>query len=87
MRRDCIGELIQIDGSDHRWSEDWTGPCALLVFIDDATSTLMELLLVKELRLAGISEMEAANDFLPVFTDRYNAKFANPAVTFMSNND
>ncbi len=42
-RRECFGELIQIDGSDHRWFEDRAGPCTLLVFIDDATSMLMEL--------------------------------------------
>jgi transposase len=41
LRRECFGELIQIDGSDHRWFEDRAGPCSLLVFIDDATSTLM----------------------------------------------
>jgi hypothetical protein len=43
LRRECFGELIQIDGSDHRWFEDRADPCTLLVFIDDATSTLMEL--------------------------------------------
>ncbi|ASP23286.1 winged helix-turn helix (plasmid) [Antarctobacter heliothermus] len=43
LRRECYGELIQIDGSDHRWFEDRGDPCTLLVFIDDATSTLMEL--------------------------------------------
>jgi len=43
LRRECYGELIQIDGSDHRWFEDRGPPCTLLVFIDDATSTLMEL--------------------------------------------
>lgn len=43
LRRECYGELIQIDGSDHRWFEDRGAPCTLLVFIDDATSTLMEL--------------------------------------------
>lgn len=158
-RRECFGELIQIDGSDHRWFEDRGPPCTLLVFIDDATSMLMELRfvtsestfsyfgalesyllkhgrpvafysdkhtvfrvakpsqhmtgmtqfgralaelnieilcanssqakgrveranrtlqdrLVKELRLAGISDMDAANAFLPSFTDRFNAKFA-----------
>ena len=32
--------------------------------------------LVKELRLAGISDMEAANAFLTAFIERYNAKFA-----------
>lgn len=42
-RRDCVGELIQIDGSDHRWFEDRAPACTLLVFIDDATSRLMHL--------------------------------------------
>jgi transposase len=42
-RRACLGELIQIDGSDHAWFEDRAPPCTLLVFIDDATSRLMEL--------------------------------------------
>lgn len=42
-RRDCYGELIQIDGSDHHWFEDRSERCTLLVFIDDATSKLMEL--------------------------------------------
>ncbi|SEQ84421.1 Winged helix-turn helix [Loktanella sp. DSM 29012] len=42
-RRECFGELIQIDGADHRWFEDRADPCTLLVFIDDATSMLMEL--------------------------------------------
>jgi hypothetical protein len=41
-RREHVGELIQIDGSDHRWFEDRATPCTLLVFIDDATSRLME---------------------------------------------
>jgi biotin operon repressor len=160
LRRERMGELIQIDGSDHRWFEDRADPCTLLVFIDDATSTLMELRfvksesafsyfaalesyllmhgrpvafysdkhsvfrvskedakggagmtqfgralselnieilcanssqakgrveranrtlqdrLVKELRLAGISDMEAGNAFLEGFKARYNDKFA-----------
>lgn len=160
LRRECVGELIQIDGSDHRWFEDRASPCTLLVFIDDATSTLMELRfvksestfsyfealesylhkhgrpvafysdkhtvfrvaredarggaritqfgralselnieilcanssqakgrveranrtlqdrLVKELRLAGISDMEAGNTYLQGFRDRYDARFA-----------
>jgi hypothetical protein len=42
-RRSCLGELIQIDGSDHRWFEDRAPACTLLVFIDDATSRLMTL--------------------------------------------
>jgi hypothetical protein len=42
-RRSCLGELIQIDGSDHRWFEDRAPACTLLVFIDDATGRLMTL--------------------------------------------
>jgi len=42
-RRACVGELVQIDGSDHRWFEDRAPACTLLVFVDDATSRLMAL--------------------------------------------
>lgn len=43
LRRESYGELIQIDGSEHRWFEDRGESCTLLVFIDDATSKLMQL--------------------------------------------
>jgi len=159
-RRDCLGELIQIDGSTHWWFEDRGPKTSLLVFIDDATSRLMQLTmvptesafaymqatrayieahgkpvafysdkhsvfrvhaasakrsdgmsqfgrvldalnieiicansapangrvervhqtlqdrLVKELRLAGISDIEAANAFLPAFMTKHNDRFA-----------
>src|SRR3954469_11915490 len=158
-RRDCLGELVQIDGCEHPWFEDRGPPCTLLVFVDDATSRLMHLRfvpsesafaymaatreyveahgkpvafysdkhgvfrvnhpdaagdgvtqfgralaeltiaiicanspqakgrverahetlqdrLVKELRLAGIDTVEAANAFLPAFVADYNARFA-----------
>jgi transposase len=162
QRRESYGELIQIDVSDHRWFEQRGEPCTLLVFIDDATSKLMQLRfvpsestdsyfealhgylgahgcpvafysdkhtvfrvnkpdakggsgmtqfgralaelnveilcanssqakgrveranrtlqdrLVKELRLAGICDMEAGNAFLPKFVERFNEKFALP---------
>lgn len=42
-RREFYGELIQIDGSYHRWFEDRGPKCCLLVFIDDATSKIMKL--------------------------------------------
>src|SRR3984893_7979756 len=42
-RRACLGELVQIDGSDHRWFEDRAPACTLLVYVDDATSRLMAL--------------------------------------------
>ena len=159
-RRDCLGELVQIDGSEHHWFEQRGPKCTLLVYIDDATGRLMELRfvesestfdyfhttrrylerhgkpvafysdkhsvfrvnqsgattgngltqfgralhdlnidilyanssqakgrvermnktlqdrLVKELRLEGIDNLDAANAFLPGFVERFNAKFA-----------
>jgi transposase len=159
-RRARFGELIQVDGSHHDWLEGRGLRCALIVFIDDATSRLTGLLfgeaettrgylellrshilahgvplalysdrhgifrvnakevesgdgltelgrvvgrlgieqicattpqakgrveranqtlqdrLVKEMRLAGISDMAAAQAFLPGFMARYNAQFA-----------
>ena len=160
LRREALGELVQIDGSEHRWFEDRAEPCTLLVFIDDATGRLMQLRfvpsesaftyfealkgylethgcpiafysdrhsifrvprkdakggqgmtqfgralaelnieilcasssqakgrvervnrtlqdrLVKELRMAGVSSIEAGNAFLPGFIARFNARFA-----------
>ena len=160
-RRACFGELVQIDGSDHTWFEDRGPRCTLIVFIDDATGRLGELLfvpvetfyayceasrhyferfgkpvafytdkhgifhvnhpsalglgkgltqferamqeldiqimcanspqakgrieranktlqdrLVKELRLRGISSMQAANEYMPEFREDYNRRFA-----------
>jgi hypothetical protein len=42
-RRECLGELIQIDGSEHAWFEARGETCTLLAFVDDATSRLMQL--------------------------------------------
>ena len=42
-RRDCLGELVQIDGSEHAWFENRGPTCTLLAFVDDATSRLMLL--------------------------------------------
>src|SRR5258708_1841034 len=162
-RREHIGELVQIDGSEHRWFEERAASCTVLVFVDDATSRLMELRfvasestfsyfealkaylrrhgkpvafysdkhsifrvsnenaasgngmtqfgralselnieilcanprqpngrverahhtlqdrLVKELRLAGISTIDAPNPLLPTFLPHYNGRFAKPA--------
>jgi hypothetical protein len=158
-RRDCLGELIQIDGCQHWWFEGRGPQCTLLVFIDDASGRLMQLRfvpsesafayflatrgyieqhgkpiafysdkhtvfrnnsrdrvgesmtqygralhelnidilcanvpeakgrverahktlqdrLVKELRLAGVSDMEAANAFVPAFIADFNRRFA-----------
>src|SRR5207244_370892 len=42
-RRACLGELVQLDGSEHAWFEDRGPVCTLLVYVADATSRLMEL--------------------------------------------
>ena len=41
QRRPCVGELVQLDGSDHDWFEGRAPKCVLLVFIDDATSRIL----------------------------------------------
>ena len=42
-RRDCLGEMVQIDGSHHWWFEIRGPKCTLLVFIDDATGKVLHL--------------------------------------------
>ena len=46
-RRSCFGELVQIDGSSYDWFEGRAPKCCLLVFIDDATGKLVQLLFVE----------------------------------------
>ena len=41
-RRSCVGELIQLDGSPHKWFEERNDPCTLIAYIDDATSRIMD---------------------------------------------
>lgn len=62
-RRDCLGELIQIDGSHHDWFEGRSEKCCLLVYIDDATGRLMNL---------RFSETESAFDYMVATRDYIN---------------
>ncbi len=62
LRRERCGELIQIDGSEHRWFEDRADPCTLLVFIDDATGRLMQLRFVAS--ESAFSYFEALEGYL-----------------------
>lgn len=64
-RRACLGELIQVDGSEHYWFEDRGPPCTLLVFIDDATSQLMHLRFVKS--ESAFSYFEAMKGYLRAY--------------------
>jgi len=38
-RRECFGELVQFDGSHHKWFEGRGPSCCLMTLIDDATNT------------------------------------------------
>ena len=40
-RRQCLGELVQIDGSHHDWFENRSAKCCLIAFIDDATGRVL----------------------------------------------
>ncbi|PSU45423.1 ISNCY family transposase [Photobacterium frigidiphilum] len=62
-RRDCLGELIQIDGSHHDWFEGRSNKCCLLVYIDDATGRLMNL---------RFSETESAFDYMAATREYIN---------------
>jgi hypothetical protein len=61
-RRACFGELVQIDGSPHDWFEGRAAECSLLVFIDDATGKLGELLFVEN--ESFFSYCRATEDYL-----------------------
>ena len=67
-RRACLGELVQIDGSEHAWFEDRGPVCTLLVYVDDATSRLMEL---------AFAEVESTFDYFRA-TRRYLERHGKP---------
>lgn len=84
-RRDCRGELIQVDGSKHWWFEDRGPQCTLLVYIDDATSELMHLEMVES--ESTFSYMRATRSYIerhgkPValYSDKHSA-FRNNMAT------
>lgn len=41
--RSCMGELTQLDGSDHDWFEGRAPRCVLIAYIDDATSQILHM--------------------------------------------
>lgn len=41
-RRQCVGMLVQVDGSEHAWFEERGPRCTLIVFVDDATGRIMK---------------------------------------------
>lgn len=71
-RRDCFGELIQIDGSHHDWFEGRADKCCLLVYIDDATGRLLHL---------RFGETESAFDYMAA-TRQYINKHGKPVAFY-----
>ena len=73
-RKECMGELIQLDGSPHKWFEDRASECTLLAFIDDATSALMYMEFANEdtlsLMKATISYIKAHGLPIELYVDR-----------------
>lgn len=59
LRRECYGELVQIDGSDHRWFVDRDAPCTLIVAVDDATGVIQKMRFVPSESTLAYFEMLA----------------------------
>ncbi|MFY9350401.1 MAG: ISNCY family transposase [Sphingobium sp.] len=84
-RRDCRGELIQVDGSKHWWFEGRGPQCTLLVYIDDATSELMHLKMVESENT--FAYMDATREYIErhgkpiaLYSDKYSV-FRNPVAS------
>ncbi len=71
-RRECLGELVQIDGCEHAWFEERGTVCSLLVYVDDATGRLMELRFV---------EVESAFDYF-ASTRAYIGRHGKPVAFY-----
>lgn len=85
QRRECRGELVQLDGSVHDWFEGRGPKCTLLVYIDDATSELLHLEFVPS--ESTFSLMSATRNYvelhgrpLALYTDKHGV-FRNNART------
>jgi transposase len=61
-RKAHLGELVQFDGSPHKWFEDRAQSCTLLAFIDDASSKILWLEFVYE--EATVPIMKATKSYL-----------------------
>lgn len=64
-RRDCPGELVQIDGCEHWWFEERGPQCTLLVYVDDATSRLMHLAFVPS--ESALAYLQATRDYIAAY--------------------
>lgn len=54
-RRRCLGELVQLDGSDHAWFGPDRPKCTLMVMIDDATNQTLARFFAAETTTAAMT--------------------------------
>ena len=81
-RRPRMGELVQIDGTPHDWFEGRSAKCSLIVFIDDATSTLLDLQFYPTEGTQGYMEglrrcMKAYGRPVSLYSDRHSSLTVN----------
>ncbi len=75
-RRECVGDLVQIDGSPHDWFEGRGPACTLIVYVDDATTRLLATgFFAKETTEAYMrttrAHLEAHGRPVAYYSDRY----------------
>src|ERR1019366_10176308 len=61
-RREHIGELIQIDGSEHRWFEDRAAACTLLVFVGHRAGAMLAMRYADEAVIVTNPEVSSVRD-------------------------
>ena len=71
-RRARFGELVQIDGSPYAWFEARAPACTLLVFVDDATGRVGELL---------FTEAESTFSYFEA-TEQYLRRYGKPEALY-----
>src|SRR5258708_11033142 len=71
-RRECLGELVQIDGCEHACLQERGPACSLLAYVDDATGPLMALRFV---------EVESAFDYV-ASTSSYLQRHGKPVAFY-----
>jgi len=81
-RRPRMGELVQIDGTPHDWFEGKAAKCTLMVFIDDATSKLLDLQFYPTEGTQGYMEglrrcMKAYGRPAALYSDRHSSLTVN----------
>lgn len=71
-RKDCFGEMAQMDGSDHDWFEGRGAKCILLASIDDSTNRIF----------LRFTEHEDTRNLM-LFSREYLKKFGRPRAFYV----